>query len=379
MCSKNGKRRILFLTGTRADFGKLKPLMHVAEANSCFEIQVFVTGMHMLARYGSTVEEVKRCGFKNLHTYINQRMGDAMDAILAKSITGLSDFVKEDRPDLIVVHGDRVEALSGAIVGSLNNILVAHIEGGEVSGTIDELIRHATSKLAHIHFVANTLAKQRLEQMGESSNSIHVIGSPDIDIMLSHSLPDLNRVKQHYGIDFSSYGILLFHPVTTELNYLDAQVRNLVDAVIDSGHKFVIILPNNDHGSDVIFKELERLRDKSKYLIYPSIRFEYFLTLLKHASFILGNSSSGVREAPLYGVPCINVGSRQHGRADAELISNVEPVVNDIVRAIGSVSLKERRSVLEFGEGNSTELFLKIITATEFWERPTQKVFVNRR
>ena len=155
-------KKILFLTGTRADFGKIKSLLQILEENPNFEPFVFVTGMHLQKEYGYTLLEVERCGFTNIHTFENHTHETTMDLTLAKTIEGLSSYVKECNPDMIVIHGDRVEALAGAIVGSLNNILVAHIEGGEVSGTIDELIRHSTSKMSHIHFASNKQAKKRL-------------------------------------------------------------------------------------------------------------------------------------------------------------------------------------------------------------------------
>jgi len=154
----------------------------------------------MLAKYGNTVDEVRKEGFRNIHTFINQTSSMPMDVVLANTINGLSNYIQEFRPDMIVVHGDRVEALAGAIVGALNNILVAHIEGGERSGTVDESMRHSISKLAHLHFVANKEAEKRLVQMGENKSQIFIIGSPDIDIMLSKSLPSLQKVKRRYGI-----------------------------------------------------------------------------------------------------------------------------------------------------------------------------------
>jgi len=189
-------KKIAFLTGTRADFGKIKSLLQILEQHPNYEVFIFVTGMHLMELYGLTKLEVERCGFKNVHTFSNHTSETTMDLTLAKTVNGFSGYIKEIEPDLIVVHGDRVEALAGALVGSLNNILVAHIEGGEVSGTIDELIRHATSKMSQVHFVSNTVAEKRLLQMGELPESIFVIGSPDVDIMFSESLPLLAEVKK---------------------------------------------------------------------------------------------------------------------------------------------------------------------------------------
>jgi UDP-N-acetylglucosamine 2-epimerase (hydrolysing) len=203
-------KKLLYLTGTRADFGKLKPL--ITESKKRYDVSIFATGMHMLDKYGMTCHEISKAGFE-YYPYINQDGNTPMDMVLKNTIEGLSYYLKEHPTDLLIIHGDRVEALAGACVGALNNVLVAHIEGGEVSGTIDESIRHAVSKLSHIHFVANNEAKKRLEQMGETN--IFVIGSPDIDIMLGE-LPTLEEVKEKYDITFSEYAICIYHPVTTE-------------------------------------------------------------------------------------------------------------------------------------------------------------------
>ena len=194
------KRKIVFLTGTRADFGKLKPLMDKVEQSDLFECHIFITGMHTLEKYGSTYQEVMKCNYKNTLVYENQKNSNEQDIILANTINGFSDYVKNLKPDMIIVHGDRVEALGGAIVGSLNNILVSHIEGGEISGTVDELIRHAVSKLSHIHFVANSEAKERLLQMGEKQETLFTIGSPEIDVMRSSNLPSIYDTKERYEI-----------------------------------------------------------------------------------------------------------------------------------------------------------------------------------
>ena len=370
-------RKVIFLTGTRADFGKLKPLMLKIEGDPLFENHIFVTGMHMLSKYGSTADEVKKTGFQNIYKFINQNVSDSMDHVLAKTILGLSDYVKEVSPDLIVVHGDRVEALAGAIVGSLNNILVAHIEGGEVSGTIDELIRHSVTKLSHIHFVSHEVAKSRLMQLGEHDTSIHVIGSPDIDIMNSKSLPDLSIVKDYYNFSFPSYAILLFHPVTTDLKNLQAQVRILVDQIISSNLNFVVVYPNNDPGTDIILNEYSRLNEMDNIKMYPSMRFEYFLTLLKNADFIIGNSSAGVREAPHYGVPAINLGTRQFNRVKSKLVLDALIEANSIELAMNKVKRIKREPLSFFGSGDSANKFEKIVKNPEFWARGSQKYFVD--
>lgn len=370
------KKRILFLTGTRADFGKIKSLISIADESPNFEVHVFVTGMHLQKEYGYTLIEIERCNFKNVHTYENHTHETTMDLTLAKTIEGLSAYCKKVQPDLIIVHGDRVETLAGAIVGSLNNILVAHIEGGELSGTVDELIRHSVSKLSHIHFVSNEEAAKRLVQMGEMETSIFTIGSPDIDIMFSDDLPDIEVVKKYYEIDFEDFAIVLFHPVTTEANEMKLYAENFVTALQNDTHNYVVVYPNNDLGSQFIIDEYLKLRVNERFRIFPSLRFEYFLTLLKNAQFIIGNSSAGIREAPYYGIPIINIGSRQQNRAVNADIINVDYEKESILEALKSIdSHKIQRMDSIFGDGNSTELFVKAIHNNDIWRINHQKQF----
>src|SRR5690606_38604950 len=290
---------------------------------------------------------------------------------------GLSHLVRERRPELIVVHGDRVETLAGAIVGALNNVLVAHVEGGELSGTVDELIRHSVSKLAHVHFVANDEAARRLCQMGERPESIWVVGSPDIDAMLGPDLPDIEEVRHHYAIPFEDYGILLYHPVTTEVEHLERRAAKLVDAILESGRSFVVISPNNDLGSDAITTELRRLNDAARFRHLPSLRFEAFLTLLREASGIVGNSSAGIREAPVFGVPTINLGSRQSNRFRHASILDVSEEDPSLVKHLRDLGGRYPASN-HFGDGRSADLFMEALASERFWQTPRQKQFLDQ-
>jgi len=370
------KRRVLFLTGTRADFGKLKPLMRKVDAAPAFECQIFATGMHTLPRYGLTVNEIFKAGFSNVFSHINQDglMNGRTDLVLSNTVQGLGNFIQEFEPDLLVVHGDRVEALAGAIVGAFNNILTAHVEGGELSGTIDELIRHAATKLSHVHFVSNEESRRRLIQLGEAPDSVFVIGSPDVDVMLSGSLPDLEEVKRKYEIPFSEYCILIYHPVTTELPLLEERVSFLFDAAVDSGLNFIVVYPNSDPGSRIILNRLLQLKELPQFRVIPSMRFEYFLAALRGAMAILGNSSAGIHEAPVFGVPTLNVGTRQSNRWRHESINDIPDDRGAILRCLQELPDRFPPS-LAFGKGNSAGLFLKHLKSETLWEISHQKQF----
>ncbi len=372
------KKRIVFLTGTRADFGKLKSLISISQKTDNFEVHIFATGMHMNSKYGRTVDEIIKYDFKNVYQFINHDTVEHMDRTLAKTIDGFSHFITEIKPDLIVVHGDRVEALAGAIVGSLNNILVSHIEGGEISGTVDELIRHAVSKMSHIHFVANEEAKGRLIQLGEYETSIFVIGSPDLDLMNPNTLPLLDNVKNYYNIEFEEYSIAIFHPVTTEYNNIQEYAKNFIKALVTSKKNYVVIYPNNDIGSNEIINELAKIANNTKFKIFPSVRVEYFLSLLKNAEFIIGNSSAGIREAPYYNVPTIDIGTRQLNRVSLPTIIHSEYHSESILSSINQVCKLVSNKVnytSYFGEGKSDELFLELIKADNVWNINHQKQF----
>ena len=369
-------KKILFLTGTRADFGKIKSLITVLEQHPDFEVYVFVTGMHLQQEYGYTLVEIERCKFTNVHTFYNHTHEATMDLTLAKTIEGLSAYAKEINPDMIVIHGDRVEALAGAIVGSLNNILVSHIEGGEISGTIDELIRHATSKMSHVHFVSNNEAKNRLIQMGELSESVFAIGSPDVDIMFSDDLPPLETAKDYYEISFQKYAVAMFHPVTTEAKHMREYANLFVEALLKDAHNYIVIYPNNDLGSGAIFEAYKRLENHPRFRIFPSLRFEYFLTLLKSAHFIIGNSSAGIREAPYYGLPIINIGTRQQNRSVHADIVNVDYTLDSISAALKKIDTVTTQPIANhYGSGNSAGLFLESLQKPAIWQLNHQKQF----
>lgn len=375
------KKKLVFLTGTRADFGKIKPLILSLSKSKDFEVHIFVTGMHVSARYGYTVDEIKKSKLPNIYQFDNNAESDKQDLILAHTIIGFSSYLKIIQPDMIVIHGDRVEALAGSIAGSVNNVLVSHIEGGELSGSIDDSIRHSISKMSHVHFVANTLARRRLIQMGENNKSVFVIGSPDLDVMSSKDLPTLSETKKRYEIDFDNYGILVCHPVTTQQTGTREETAILLDAILESELNFVMIHPNNDPGADVIYDLIrERFFDNNRFRIFPSVRFEHFLTLIKNALFLIGNSSAGIRETPFYGVPSINVGSRQNGRISSRAASSVFDCEYDkkkilaLIRRFGAKPIRFSKS-RHFGNGRSVNKFLKIIERASFWKIKIQKQF----
>ncbi len=372
------KKNIVFVTGTRADYGKLKTVIKACDDEPSFNVKIFATGMHMLSRYGETIEEIRKDFSDKVYPFINQRVEEHMEIALSNTINGLSRYLDEYKTDLLVVHGDRIEALAGAIVGGIKNILVAHLEGGEASGTIDESIRHAVSKFSHLHFVNNGTARKRIIRLGENPKNIFVVGSPNVDTIQNGNLPPIKSVKQHYEIDYQEYAVLIYHPVTSEASELRNKTEEVMQACVDSGMNYLVIKPNNDLGSDAILTVFKNYEMYDCFRFLPSMRFEAYLTALKHSSFIIGNSSSGIYDAPLFGVPTINIGSRQNGRFSAESIVNISDGYSNILSAINMARVTPRFDINEsYGSGNSSMQFLKILKSRNVFEINTQKVFFD--
>ncbi len=376
------KKKIVLITGTRADFGKIKSVIQKL-LGSNFNIKIFITGMHLDKKYGFTYNEVKKnFPTKILHKFINYNRGESQDIILANTINGFNKLLNKFKPNLVIVHGDRIEALAGAISASLNNFLTMHIEGGELTGTIDEHLRHSISKLSHLHIVSNLIAKRRLiKKLGENPKSIFVCGSPDIDIMKKSTLPNIDDVKKRYSIPFKDYGIILFHPVTTELNNIKNYTNLLIRNCIKSNKKFVIIYPNNDPGNQEILKLYNlKLKKNKNFKLLKSMRFEYFLALLKNSRLIIGNSSAGIIEAPVYGIPTINLGSRQNNRAkQTKSIINLNFASVKLYQKINYVYGKKYKKKSIFGDGSSAKKIINILKSKNIWNTPVQKIFNDKR
>ena len=371
---ESSTKKLLFVTGTRADFGKLQPLASAAVKEG-FKVCFFITGMHMLENYGLTKSEViNHKEFQNFE-FLNQRSGDKQDIILSKTIIGFSDYIDEIKPDLVVIHGDRIEAIACSLVAATNYYLTMHIEGGEVSGTIDEIFRHCNTKLCAVHLVSSNEARKRVIQLGEDKKNIYVIGSPELDLHLKDSGVSLQKVKERYDINASEYGICIFHPVTSEKKKIRYQAENLFEALKRTKKYFVVILPNNDPGCEDIKLIIQKL-DRKYFRVLPSMRFNYFSELMKNCGIFVGNSSAGVREAPFLGIPSIDIGSRQTNRARSNSIFQCQSEdLESIIKLIEDNWYKRFKPDTSYGIGNASEAFVSILKNQNFWARSLQKFF----
>ena len=332
--------------------------------------------MHMIPLYGNTYKEIQKFFSYNLIKFKNQNKGDKLELVLNKTIKNFSRIVKKIRPDLIILHGDRIETLACALVGSLNHILTAHIEGGELSGTIDDTIRHAVTKLCHIHFVGNEDAKKRIVKMGEHSNKIFNIGSPDMDIIFKKKKINIHYVKRRYGIKFEKFAILIWHPVTSELKDLEKNTKKIIRFINTLDINFIVIYPNNDPGSNIIINCYKKYFFKKKTKLFKSLRFENFITLLKHSEFIIGNSSCAIYEAPVLGTPSINIGTRQKNRLNKKSIKNIDNLNNlNLKEIITFLKSYKKEKISYFGRGNTDKKFIKILRNKNLWNTSVQKYF----
>ena len=354
-------KQVLFITGSRADWGKLAPLAAAVHGDPELHARIFVTGTHLQVAYGHTANDITAL----LEQVRMPNRAASPDLVLAKTVQALATI---DRPDLVVVHGDRMEALAGAIYGLARSLPVCHVEGGERSGSMDEATRHAVTKLATHHFVANEDAAEVVAAMGEDRRRIKVIGSPDLDVMLNSEPLDLRGLIPFAAKD---YGVFCYHPVTTlsgdELNRRALEVAAAADL---SGENWVVIMPNNDPGHYQIEVALRRLVGPRFYM-QRHLHFEGFLAVLRNAKFMLGNSSAGVREAPAFGVPSINVGTRQNGRYSCPGIIDAPEDRSAILEALANPPQAEPDH--HFGEGQAALKFMEAVTDSAFWEIPVQK------
>jgi len=367
-------KKIVFLTWTRADFWKIKSLIDILEKSNKFEVYVFVTWMHLLEKFWFTADEIIDT-YKNVYLAKNQFWWEPAYNILANTTNIFWQYIDLIKPDLIVVHWDRLEALAWAIVGVYSNILVAHIEWWESSGSVDESVRYSISKLSHIHFVSSLEAEKKLKKMEEKN--IYNIWSPDFDIINKISTKNTRIILKRYNINFDEYGIAIFHSVTTEAHKFDEYSKEFFKWIIESNKNFILIYPNNDLGSEKIIEYFEKYIPanllKTKFKLFRSIPFEDFIVILKNAKCIVWNSSAWVRQAPFIGIPTVNVWNRQKWRNNYKSIFNVTYKSEDIKNCILKVWWKKFDSDKKFGDGFAYKKFYEILEHWNIFNIPLQK------
>jgi GDP/UDP-N,N'-diacetylbacillosamine 2-epimerase (hydrolysing) len=377
-------RKIFIVIERRADYSRYKPILEKLKQDPFFEIYLVVTGICLLETHGKDINYIKEDGFViNAEIPMFYEHGEDTGAEMVRSLgrvmVGLVNELEKAKPDIVLSGFDIGGNLAVTIAAAHMNIPVAHIQGGEVTGSIDESIRHAMSKFAHIHFPATELSKQRLIRMGERPDSIYVVGCPSIDVLVNTPYISKSQVEKALDIDLSVPTLLMIqHPVTTEsLQSLD-QIRQTVDAVKQSNIQCIALLPNNDAGHANIIKYIKT----SSIKWFPSLSTELFINLYRNVSALIGNSSSGIHETPTLKIPAINIGSRQQGRERAGNVIDVpydtEKIVNAIKKAIFNEEFRKYVSSIEnpYGDGTSSGKIVQILKTVTI-DGIVQKLFYD--
>ncbi|MDC0343250.1 UDP-N-acetylglucosamine 2-epimerase [Alphaproteobacteria bacterium] len=364
--------KVCLFTGTRADYPRIKSIIPLLENSKQFDLKIIVTGSHLLKKFGFTYKEIINDGYK-IHKKVRMFHQNIDDTLYGNTLAfsncakGIAKVIEEIKPDLAIVTVDRVETLAIASACALMNVPIAHIQGGEVSGTIDESIRHAVTKLSHLHFVSTKLSARRIIQMGENKKNVYTVGCPYTDILekIKQKKTKSNKlVKLIQGK--SKYVIFMMHSVTTNINEIKKNLQKLIAAIKNISEDYYIFsfLPNTDPGCNYI---IDNLKKNKKIKIIKNLDSYLFLELMKYSQFMIGNSSSGIREAPTFKTPYICIGSRQNGRERSSNVVDCSYNTQEILKYVKYVTsnrrfqkkLKNCKNI--YGSGNVAKKIFRII------------------
>ncbi len=376
------KRKITCITGTRADYPRVRSVLREIRSREDLELSLIVTGSHLLSEYGYSAQEIIDDGFE-ISEKVEMFIGEfdtplGMTEASARCTAGVAKALDQLKPDLVLITVDRVETLASTTAASLMNFPIAHIQGGEVTGTIDESIRHAVTKLSHIHFPATDDAAQRIIMMGENKDLVFNTGCPYIDEIQQVELITREELACKYDLDEKkNFVIFTQHSVTTEFKESSYQVEQTIEAIKGfSDIQVVCFFSNTDAGGKEIIK---KIKDQHNFKVIPNMLSKDFLSLMSHSSLMIGNSSAGIREAPSFKLPVINIGSRQNGRLRASNVIDVDHDTKQIKDAINKVfSDQEFRDSLKnlknpYGDGTAAKRIVDVLSSVELNQKLIQK------
>jgi GDP/UDP-N,N'-diacetylbacillosamine 2-epimerase (hydrolysing) len=375
------RRKVCYVTGTRADFGLMQSTLQRIQQSEMLELSIIVTGMHLLQQYGLTVSQIEAAGLP-IAARVAVEDGSPTGALMARNVgrmlMGMVDALEASRPDIVMVLGDRGEMLAGALAAIHLNIPVVHIHGGERSGSVDEPVRHAISKLAQLHFVATDESKMRLVRMGEAENRIFVVGAPGLDGLSETAL--VNRQTLCTGVGFDParpVALLVYHPVLQEADRSGEHAALIVDAVLTRGFQIIALRPNSDAGSAGVRAVFEARASAGDIQLATNLpRLEY-LSWLAGSNVLVGNSSSGILEAATFGTPVVNIGSRQRFRQrNANVIDTpVDRAGLDEALAWALASPRFDRYNI-YGDGRAGERIVELLAGIHLSESSVEKTNV---
>ncbi|MFC5540556.1 UDP-N-acetylglucosamine 2-epimerase [Ureibacillus suwonensis] len=369
------KRKILAVTGIRSDYDLMTPVYEAIHSHEDLELEIIVTGAHLSEAYGLTVKEIESDGFKvvdKIDSLLNSDRASGRVKGLAIQLQGMVQTVERVNPDFLLVLGDREESMSTALIGAYMNIPVAHVAGGDrVIGNVDDQVRHAVSKLSHIHFTTNQESAERLIKLGEERFRIFNTGNPGLDRL--KTVPFLTKEELSRRLNFEIKEnepliLLIQHVISTEIDQAYLQMKITMETVKEMGYKTIISYPNSDAGGQQIIKAINEYKDLPFIHIQKNIPRLEFVNIMRHASCLLGNSSAGILEAPFLKLPVVNIGNRQKGRLHAENVQFVNHKIAEIKEAVNKAIFDEeyRRVVNNcknpYGDGNTGKKIANILS-----------------
>jgi GDP/UDP-N,N'-diacetylbacillosamine 2-epimerase (hydrolysing) len=374
-------RKILGITGIRSEYDIMSSVFREIQRHDDLTIQLVVTGAHLSDAYGETVKEIKEDGFEiveEIESLINGDNNSSRVKGLGIQLQSLIQTITRIKPDCLIVLGDREESMSTALAGAYLNIPVAHIAGGDrVVGNVDDQVRHAVTKLAHIHFVTNDESMERVLKLGEQPFRVFNVGNPGLDRLLNVPKMTAEELSKSLGtkiVDNDNFIVLIQHVISTETDQAYNQMKITLDAVKDLGIKTILSYPNSDAGGQQMIKAIREFEDLNNLTIVKNIPRDPFINLMRRASCLIGNSSAGILEAPLIKLPVVNIGNRQKGRLHA---NNVQFVSHDKDQIMSAIRLaifdkdyrkKVTNCINPYGDGNSSVLIADILAKIEFDE-----------
>lgn len=376
------RRKIAYISGTRADFGLMTPVLEAIEKSDSLQLQLYATGMHLMPEFGNTIDYLKK-QFPNTKTIptifaSDDRLGMArFIGDYLKEVTNILDKVKSD---FILIMGDRVEMLCTALASVYLGIPSAQLHGGERTSTVDEIARHAITKLVSLHFAATTNAADRIKRLGEDEWRIQVVGAPALDMILNQELPTREELFRKINIDpFKKIILVVQHPVTEQVAEAGKQMEETLKAVKSFNLPVVVIYPNADAGGREMIKVIERRKHDSMFHIFPSLEYKDFLALEREAAVMVGNSSAGMIESSSFHTPVVNIGTRQNGRERSGNVIDVdydyEMITAAIKKSLFDKSYLNRLNRLKnpWGDGHASERVVKILSSINLNSKLLQK------
>jgi len=379
------KRKICVLTGSRSEYSILRPVLFSIKKHPSLQLSIIATGMHLSPQYGYTVSEIENDGFSidaKVDMLIDSSKGIGMAKSVGIGIIGLSDALETILPDIIVIAGDRIEPLALVIAATYMNIPVAHIHGGDksIGGHADDNVRHAITKMAHIHFAASEESGKRIIKLGEDPTKVFIVGAPALDTILNESLSNKDVICEKYDLDpLKPILMVVQNPVTREAEFAADQMKETMEAIVSTQQQTIIIYPNSDMGGRKMIEVINNYKECPFIKIITNMPHVDYLSLMKVSSVMIGNSSSAIIEAPSFKLPVINIGSRQEGRQRADNVIDV-PYNRTLIASAIKIAVSDENFLKKvklckspYGNGTASKKIVNILSDIELDENLLKK------